>query len=102
MIKRVKGRDWYDLGCYFKKGTPLDLDHFFLRAQDTSDWQGEAINESEVIQLLEEKIKSVNFDSVKEDVVRYIPDSSILDLWGEQCFLDLNEFWQYSNYDNDE
>jgi len=90
-IKRVKGRDWYDLEWYIKKGTPLDLDHFLLRAQDTGDWKGETINGAQVIQLLEEKIKSVNFASVKEDVVRFIPDSSVLDLWGEQYFLDLIE-----------
>ena len=88
-IKRVKGRDWYDLEWYIKKGTPLDLDHFLLRAQDNGDWKGETINGAQVIQLLEEKIKSVNFASVKEDVVRFIPDSSVLDLWGEQYFLDL-------------
>ena len=88
-IKRVKGRDWYDLEWYIKKGTPLDLDHFLLRAQDTGDWKGETINGAQVIQLLEEKIKSVNFASVKEDVIRFIPDSSVLDLWGEQYFLDL-------------
>ena len=88
-IKRVKGRDWYDLEWYIKKGTPLDLDHFLLRAQDTGDWKGETINGAQVIQLLEEKIKSVNFASVKEDVIRFIPDSSVLDLWGKQYFLDL-------------
>ena len=88
-IKRVKGRDWYDLEWYIKKGTPLDLDHFLLRAQDSGDWQGETITEAQVIQLLEEKIKLVNFASVKEDVIRFIPDSSVLDLWGKQYFLDL-------------
>lgn len=88
-ISRVKGRDWYDLEWYIKKGTPLDLDHFLLRAKDSGDWQGETVNESQVIQLLEEKIKSVNFDNIKEDVIRFIPDSSVLDLWGEQYFLDL-------------
>lgn len=88
-IKRVKGRDWYDLEWYIKKGTPLDLDHFLLRAQDTGDWKDETINGAQVIQLLEEKIKLVNFASVKEDVIRFIPDSSVLDLWGKQYFLDL-------------
>ena len=88
-IKRVKGRDWYDLEWYIKKGTLLDLDHFLLRAQDTGDWSGETIDGVQVIQLLEAKIKSVNFDNVKEDVVRFIPDSTVLDLWGEQYFLDL-------------
>lgn len=88
-IKRVKGRDWYDLEWYTKKGIPLDLDHFLLRAQDTGDWKDETINGAQVIQLLEEKIKLVNFASVKEDVIRFIPDSSVLDLWGKQYFLDL-------------
>ena len=88
-IKRVKGRDWYDLEWYIKKGIPLDLDHFLLRAQDTGDWKDETINGAQVIQLLEEKIKLVNFASVKEDVIRFIPDSSVLDLWGKQYFLDL-------------
>lgn len=88
-IKRVKGRDWYDLEWYIKKGIPLDLDHFLQRAQDTGDWKDETINGAQVIQLLEEKIKLVNFASVKEDVIRFIPDSSVLDLWGKQYFLDL-------------
>ena len=88
-IKRVKGRDWYDLEWYIKKGIPLDLDHFLLRAQDTGDWKDETINGAQVIQLLQEKIKLVNFASVKEDVIRFIPDSSVLDLWGKQYFLDL-------------
>lgn len=88
-IKRVKGRDWYDLEWYIKKGIPLDLDHFLLRAQDTGDWKDETINGAQVIQLLEEKIKLVNFASVKEGVIRFIPDSSVLDLWGKQYFLDL-------------
>lgn len=88
-IKRVKGRDWYDLEWYIKKGTALDLDHFLLRAQDTGDWQEKSISQAQVIQLLEEKIRSVDFASVKEDVMRFIPDSSVLDIWGEQYFLDL-------------
>lgn len=88
-IKRVKGRDWYDLEWYIKKGTALDLDHFLLRAQDTGDWQEKTISKAQVIQLLEEKIRSVDFASVKEDVMRFIPDSSVLDIWGEQYFLDL-------------
>ena len=32
---RVKGRDWYDLEWYIKKGVPLDLSHFMARAKDT-------------------------------------------------------------------
>ena len=86
---RVKGRDWYDLEWYIKKGIPLDLDHFLLRAQDTGDWKEETITQERILNLLSDKIKSVDFDNVKEDVVRFIPDDSILDIWEEPYFLDL-------------
>jgi hypothetical protein len=35
---RVKGRDWYDLEWYIKKGVQLNLEHFLKRAQETGDW----------------------------------------------------------------
>lgn len=86
---RVKGRDWYDLEWYIKKGIYLDLDHFFLRAQDTGDWKKETITQEHILNLLSDKIKSVDFENVKEDVIRFIPDDSVLDIWKEQYFLDL-------------
>lgn len=88
---RVKGRDWYDLEWYIKKGVALDVDHFILRAQDTGDWKEKTITQEQILNLLSEKIKSVNFENVKEDVVRFIPDDSVLDIWKEQYFLDLIE-----------
>src|SRR5690606_19814913 len=33
----VKGRDWYDLEWYIRKGIPLSLNHFRLRAIDSGD-----------------------------------------------------------------
>ena len=88
---RVKGRDWYDLEWYIKKGVALDVDHFILRAQDTGDWKEKTIKQEQILNLLSEKIKSVDFENVKEDVVRFIPDDSVLDIWNEQYFLDLIE-----------
>lgn len=37
--ENVKGRDWYDMKWYIKKGIPLDLNHFVLRARDSGDWK---------------------------------------------------------------
>ncbi len=86
---RVKGRDWYDLEWYIKKGVPLSLTHFLVRAKDSGHWQGETITEEEVLQLLNDKIGSVSFDSIKEDVVRFIPNDSMLNIWDKQYFTDL-------------
>ncbi|MCB4234561.1 nucleotidyl transferase AbiEii/AbiGii toxin family protein [Kaistella anthropi] len=35
----VKGRDWYDMEWYIRRGTSLNLEHFLFRAKDNGDWQ---------------------------------------------------------------
>lgn len=86
---RVKGRDWYDLEWYIKKGVPLDLRHFELRARDTGHWTADDLNRDDVIGLILEKIKAVSFENVKEDVLPFIKDDAALEIWGEQYFNDL-------------
>lgn len=87
--QRVKGRDWYDLEWYIKKGTPLSLKHFLLRAQDTGNWNKKTFSKEDVLGLLDKKIDSVSMDAVKEDIERFIPDDSGLGLWSPQYFKDL-------------
>ena len=86
---RVKGRDWYDLEWYIKKGISIDLQHFKTRSKDTGDWSKEELSLDDVIGLLREKIKAVSFDNIKEDVVPFIKDDAVLEIWGEQYFNDL-------------
>ena len=87
--QRVKGRDWYDLEWYIKKGVSLHLQHFLLRAQDSGDWTPKTISQDQVIQLLKEKIDAVSFDRIREDVVRFIRDDKALEIWSPQYFKDL-------------
>ncbi len=89
--ERVKGRDWYDLEWYIKKGVPLHLRHFLLRAQDSGHWTERTISEDQFIKLLKEKIEGVSFDRIREDIVRFIPDDTELNIWSEQYFKDLAE-----------
>lgn len=85
----VKGRDWYDMEWYIKKGVALDLNHFLLRAQDSGDWDKETMSEAEFRALLSAKIDVVNLDYVKADASRFIEDVSILDIWSPKYFHDL-------------
>lgn len=85
----VKGRDWYDMEWYIKKGTSLNLKHFLLRAQDSGDWQKEAITEEELRELLKTKIDKVDMNRVKADISRFIPDPKVLDIWSSKYFHDL-------------
>jgi predicted nucleotidyltransferase component of viral defense system len=94
---RVKGRDWYDLEWYVKKGIPLDVNHFLTRAKDTNDWQEDDISTEQIIELLDMKIKSVSFSSIKEDVVRFIKNDDFLSIWSPEYFKDLIEKIKFEN-----
>ena len=85
----VKGRDWFDMEWYIKKGTPLNLKHFVLRAIDSGDWPNENITQDELLELLHAKIDNVDFNRIKADISRFIPDPKILDLWSPTYFHDL-------------
>jgi predicted nucleotidyltransferase component of viral defense system len=86
---RVKGRDWYDMEWYIRKGVPLNMHHFLQRAKETNDWQENQISQEQILQLLITKIESVAFYSVKEDVVRFIADDQKLAIWSPNYFKDL-------------
>ncbi len=83
---RVKGRDWFDMEWYIRKGVPLNMHHFLQRAKETNDWTEEQISQEQIIQLLITKIESVSLESVKEDVVRFIADDQKLAIWSENYF----------------
>ncbi|MBW8244122.1 nucleotidyl transferase AbiEii/AbiGii toxin family protein [Muricauda oceani] len=86
---RVKGRDWYDLEWYIKKGISLDLSHFLARAKDTNDWQADDISPDQIIEILQKKIDSVSFKNIKEDVIRFIKNDDVLSIWSPEYFHDL-------------
>jgi predicted nucleotidyltransferase component of viral defense system len=85
----VKGRDWYDLEWYIKKGALLNLNHFILRAKDSGDWIKEDMTKEEFLELLRSKIETVNFDRIKADISRFITDRTVLDIWSAKYFGDL-------------
>jgi len=94
---RVKGRDWYDLEWYIKKGIPLDVNHFLTRPKDTNDWHDNSISNEQIIGLLDVKINSVSFNSIKEDVVRFIQNNDSLNIWSPEYFKDLIKHIKFEN-----
>jgi hypothetical protein len=86
---RVKGRDWYDMEWYIRKGVPLNLNHLMKRAQNSGDWKNASLSFDEFNRLLTAKIASVSFSSIKEDIGRFIPDQSALEIWSPKYFGDL-------------
>ncbi|HVY74706.1 MAG TPA: nucleotidyl transferase AbiEii/AbiGii toxin family protein [Puia sp.] len=86
---RVKGRDWFDLEWYIRKGVPLHLEHFKARAQDSGDWKEKKISREQLIALLEAKIRDVSFSRIKEDIIKFIPDDKTVSIWSAKYFIDL-------------
>jgi predicted nucleotidyltransferase component of viral defense system len=93
----VKGRDWYDLEWYIKKGVKLNLNHFLARAIDSGDWTKEKISEQELMTLVYEKINTVNMTRVKADISRFIANPDVLDLWSVKYFTDLTALLKIDN-----
>ena len=85
----VKGRDWYDMEWYIRKGVPMSLFHFLQRAIGSGDWSKNTITAAEFQDLLTKKIDTVNMGRVKEDISRFISDTKTLSIWSPKYFHDL-------------
>jgi hypothetical protein len=83
---RVKGRDWYDVEWYIRNGFSVNIKHFYNRAFESRDWNKPTINKDELMLLLLNKVTSVNFNQIKDDIKRFIPDESVLEIWSPDYF----------------
>ncbi|MDZ4667545.1 MAG: nucleotidyl transferase AbiEii/AbiGii toxin family protein [bacterium] len=83
---RVKGRDWYDMEWYIKKGVELNLPHLCQRAIESRDWKDNSMTKEQLMELLYAKIDSVNIENVKEDVIRFIQNPNDLEIWSQDYF----------------
>jgi predicted nucleotidyltransferase component of viral defense system len=92
----IKGRDWYDMEWYIKKGVVLNLNHFLERAIASGDWDKETMNKEEFISLIKERVDSINMERVKADIKRFISNPDILNIWSAQYFNDLITYLQIS------
>lgn len=86
----LKGRDWYDLTWYVKKGIKPNL--VLLQAALIQDgpWKGQNLNidEAWVKQELLKKISSINWKDAAEDVERFMKpaERASLQLWSKRFF----------------
>jgi predicted nucleotidyltransferase component of viral defense system len=92
----VKGRDWYDMEWYIKKGVVLNLNHFLERAIMSGDWNKDTINKEEFISLIRERIAIVSMERVKDDIKRFISNPNVLNIWSTKYFNDLITHLQVS------
>jgi predicted nucleotidyltransferase component of viral defense system len=88
---RVKGRDWFDFEWYVQNKIPMDLKHFMARAKQFGDPDGRIKNEKSLKLALSKRIKSVDINAVKNDIMPFLKNPKDTEIWSENYFLELVE-----------
>ena len=86
---RSNGRDWFDFEWYIRKGTSLNLCYFSERARQSGHWQGEDMTSAQFMGLLRERVHSLDVDSVRMEVSRFVREPDQLQIWSRNYFLQL-------------
>ncbi len=86
---RVKGRDWYDFEWYVKSSVKLNFNHFKVRALQKGYSGKNEFTKKVFKQLLQEKISQTKIEFVINDVKPFINDTSGLEIWSTDYFLQL-------------
>jgi len=85
--KRVKGRDWYDFVWYVGRGIKLDLHHLEVRMRRSGHYDSdEPLTRERLLQIIEERLSSLELDKAGADVVRFLPDASAVEVWSKDFF----------------
>lgn len=92
---RIKGRDWYDLIWYIQNKVPLSLRYFNSCLKQAGHLeQSESIERDKLLEMLQTKIKTINWEDAKSDMRSFIPDPERLEIWSPQFFSDLIQHLQ--------
>ena len=84
----VKGRDYYDYLFYLGKGTSVNLLYLENKLKNSKKISNDTNLTIEMVKdLLKEKFLSVDYDSVKEDVSKFINNNQSLNLWSSDLFV---------------
>ncbi|MBN1252273.1 MAG: nucleotidyl transferase AbiEii/AbiGii toxin family protein [Bacteroidales bacterium] len=84
---RVKGRDWYDFEWYVKNNTKLNLEHLKERMIESGDFERSMLFDKKIfIELMNNKIDTLNLAKAIEEVKPFIKDNKIFDFWSKDYF----------------
>lgn len=87
----VKGRDWFDFSWYITKRTTINFTFLQNALFQAGPWAGQSITVDKkwLMNALEEKIKTINWHAVSQEVKRFLTerDRAGLNVWGVDFFL---------------
>lgn len=89
---RVKGRDWYDFEWYVRRGVRLNWTHLHERIRE---FDGEEMSPADYLNLLKTRLAETDINMVKRDVLPFVRDARMLDIWSNDYFLQLADMIQW-------
>ena len=85
---RVKGRDLYDYVFYLTRNTKFNLDHLREKLIESHYISQEDKFDVDFVKaLLIARFNKIDFNDAKKDVLPFIKDTSILDIWSKEFFI---------------
>ena len=85
---RVKGRDLYDYVFYLTRNTKFNLDHLREKLIESHYISQEDKFDVDFVKaLLIARFNEIDFNDAKKDVLPFITDTSILDIWSKEFFI---------------
>ncbi len=89
---RVKGRDLYDYVFYLSKMVPLNIKHLQARLAQTGHVDETAsLTLQDVKALLQSRFAAIDFEQAKQDVMPFIKNPDMLDMWSKEFFVAITE-----------
>ena len=78
----VKGGDWYDLIWYIKNKVPLSLSYLEACMRQAGKLESnDSLDRLHLIETLNTKIQSMDWESAKTDMRSFISDPHRLEIW---------------------
>lgn len=85
---RVKGRDLYDYVFYLSRNIQFNLPHLREKLIDSQYIDtNKTISCEDIKKMLIERFNEIDFEQAKEDVIPFIKDPSVLDIWSKEFFI---------------
>ena len=87
---RVKGRDLYDFVFYLQHNTPVNLRHLKARLIQTGHLKtSDTFNIEDLRERLIEHFDQLDYENAKQDVIPFIKDTRVLEIWSSNFFKDI-------------
>lgn len=84
---RIKGRDLYDYVFYLQRDAQVNLPHLKERLVQSNAFNpNEELTINRLKEMLNDRFENIDYENAKKDVIDFIKDKSLLNLWNKEFF----------------